>query len=221
MSNLAGVLGLAACLAVTPAWAGQARDMVVSAQMDNASNIRRLIAQGGSPNTVDANTGETLLMIALREESNAVVNELLRQPGIDLERRAPNGNTALMLAAFKRNKAAVVAMLAKGAIVTYPGWTALHYAAASGDTAIAAILLEHSAYIDAESPSQLTPLMIAAREGHPAVVQLLLREGADASLKNNERLTAGHIAARAGHGAIAGIIDTHLAAHPGTLAPAR
>ncbi len=212
MSILLRALIVAACVCGMPAQADQARDMVVSAQTDNASNIRRLIAKGGSPNTVDPNTGETLLMIALREEANAVVSELLSQRGIDLERKAPNGNTALMLAAFKRNKAAVVAMIAKGAIVTRPGWTALHYAAASGDSAIASILLEHSAYIDAESPSQLTPLMIAAREGHPQVAQLLLREGADATLVNNERLTAQQIAVRAGHTDIAGIIGKHLTA---------
>ncbi|QYF93128.1 ankyrin repeat domain-containing protein [Massilia sp. PAMC28688] len=211
MKKLKSVL-IAACLALPSAQADQARDMVVSAQMDNASNIRRLIGKGGSPNTVDPTTGETLLMIALREEANKVVGELLAQPNIDLEQKAPNGNTALMLAAFKRNKPAVVAMIAKGAIVTRPGWTALHYAAASGDTGIAAILLEHSAYIDAESPSKLTPLMIAGREGHAAVAQLLLREGADATLTNNERLTAQQIALRAGHTEIAGIIARHLAA---------
>ncbi len=216
MSILLRALIVAACLCGMPAHADQARDMVVSAQTDNASNIRRLIVKGGSPNTVDPNTGETLLMIALREEANAVVSELLSQRGIDLERKAPNGNTALMLAAFKRNKAAVVAMIAKGAIVTRPGWTALHYAAASGDTAIASLLLEHSAYIDAESPSQLTPLMIAAREGHPQVAELLLREGADATLVNNERLTAQQIAVRAGHTDIAGIIGKHLTARAAT-----
>lgn len=206
------LVALIGSLLLSPAQADQARDMVVSAQTDNASNIRRLIGKGGSPNTVDPNTGETLLMIALREESHGVVTELLRQPGLDLERKAPNGNTALMLAAYKRNKPAVQSLIARGAIVTRPGWTALHYAAAAGDTAITAILLEHSAYIDAESPSQITPLMIGAREGHAAVVELLLREGADATLKNNERLTAQQIAARAGHTHIAGIIGRHLAA---------
>lgn len=205
-------LFVALCLTATPVLADQARDMVVSAHMDNASNLKRLIGKGGNPNTVDPLTGETLLMIALREDANNVIRELLRQPGIELERTAPNGNTALMLAAFKRNKAAVLAMIAGGAIVTRPGWTALHYAAASGDTAIAAILLEHAAYIDAESPSQLTPLMIAGREGHVAVVELLLREGADASLKNNERLNAQQIAARAGFDNIAAVIAKHVAA---------
>jgi ankyrin repeat protein len=194
-----------------PALADPARDLVVAAETDNASYLRRLIAKGASPNTVDPNTGETVLMIALREDAHGVIGELVKHPQIDLERTAPNGNTALMLASFKRNKPAVLAMIARGAIVTRPGWTALHYAAASGDTDIAAILLDQSAYIDAESPSKLTPLMIAAREGKAEVAELLLREGADATLRNNERLTAHQIALRAGHDNIAGIIARHLA----------
>lgn len=214
MLNITRAAVLAACLASVPAHADQTRDLVVAAQTDNASYVRRLLAKGASPNTVDPNTGETVLMIALREEAHNAIAELLRHPKIELERKAPNGNTALMLAAFKRNKPAVLAMIARGAIVTRPGWTALHYAAASGDTDIAAILLEQSAYIDAESPSKLTPLMIAAREGKATVAELLLREGADATLLNNERLTAQQIALRAGHDDIAGIIAKHLSAQP-------
>lgn len=211
MSRLRCLPLVVALLACVPAAADQARDLVVAAQMDNVSYLKRLLAKGGSPNTVDPNTGETILMIALREEAHGVAMALIAHPGIELERTAPNGNTALMLAAFKRNKSAVQAMIARGAIVTRPGWTALHYAAASGDTAIAAILLEQSAYIDAESPSKLTPLMIAGREGHAEVAELLLREGADARLLNNERLNAQQIAQRAGHTSIAGIIARHLA----------
>jgi hypothetical protein len=163
---------------------------------------------------VDPITGESVLLVALREGSEGVIAELIADKRLKLEQTAPNGNTALMMAAFKRNKAAVLALLARGAIVTRPGWTALHYAAASGDRDIAAILLERHAYIDAESPSQLTPLMIAAREGQLEVAQLLLREGADARLRNNEKLTASQIATRAGHDHIASEIDRHVAALP-------
>jgi uncharacterized protein len=193
-----------------PASADPVRDFVVAAQMDNASMVRKLLKNGGNANTVDPITGQTVLILALREGANEVVNVLLAQPGIDLELAAPNGNRALMMAAFKRNKAAVLALLAKGAIVTYPGWTPLHYAAASGDEEIVRILLEHHAYIDAESPSKLTPLMIAAREGHEAAARLLMQEGADATLKNNESLTAAQIAERADKPRIADAITAHL-----------
>ncbi|NHZ61468.1 ankyrin repeat domain-containing protein [Massilia genomosp. 1] len=213
MLKLISRLFLAAVLASASATAAAdpVRDVVVAAQMDNASMVRKLLNNGGNPNTVDPITGQSVLILALREGANDVVNVLLDQPGIDLELAAPNGNRALMMAAFKRNKPAVLALLAKGAIVTYPGWTPLHYAAASGDDEIVRILLEHHAYIDAETPSRLTPLMIAAREGHEAAAKLLMREGADATLRNNESLTAAQIAERADKPRIADAINAHLA----------
>ena len=214
MSSMMRIFLLSAVLFAANAVADPFRDMVVAAQMDNATEVKKLLDKGMNPNTVDPNTGETVLMVALREGSESVAAALIADKRLNMELKAPNGNTALMMAAFKRNRAAVLALLARGAIVTRPGWTALHYAAASGDTEIAAILLERHAYIDSESPSQLTPLMIAAREGHLEVAELLLREGADARLKNNEKLTASQIAVRAGHEKIAAVIDSNIAALP-------
>lgn len=205
------VLGLIIGLAA-PAWADPVRDMVMAAQLDNPGSVKKLLAKGVSANTVDPLTALPVVQLALREGANYAFDVLVADKNFNPEQTAPNGNTPLMLAAFMRNKHAVLALLAKGAIVTRPGWTALHYAAASGDADIAAILLDKHAYIDAESPSQLTPLMIAAREGQEEVVALLLREGADARLKNNERLTASQIAVRAEKPRIADMIDTFLAA---------
>lgn len=214
MSILMRCALLSALLLAQVAHADPVRDLVVAAQMDNITQVRTLLGKGLSPNTVDPLSGESVLMIALREGADDVAAELIAAKGLQLEQTAPNGNTALMMAAFKHNTRAVLALLARGAVVTRPGWTALHYASASGDAEIAAILLEKHAYIDAESPSQLTPLMIAAREGHLEVAQLLLREGADARLRNNEKLTASQIAQRAGHALIAAAIDRHIAALP-------
>ncbi|MES2758544.1 MAG: ankyrin repeat domain-containing protein [Pseudomonadota bacterium] len=184
-----------------------------SVQMDDAGSVQKLLAAGAvSANAVDPISGESGLILALREGSARVTTVLLAQPKLDLELKAPNGNTALMMAAFKHNKPAVIALLEKGAIVNRPGWTALHFSAASGDDEITRILLEHSAYIDAEAPARFTPLMIAAREGHETTVQLLLDEGADATLKNSESLTAAQIAQRADKPRIAAAIAAHLAA---------
>ncbi len=194
-----------------PALADAVRDMAMAAQLDSAGSIRKLLGKGVSPNTVDPVSALPVVQLALREGANGAFDVLVAAKDFNPEQTAPNGNTALMLAAFTRNKHAVLALLARGAIVTRPGWTALHYAAASGDTEITAILLDKHAYIDAESPSQLTPLMIAAREGQHEVVALLLREGADARLKNNERLTASQIALRAEKPLIAELIDKFLA----------
>jgi ankyrin repeat protein len=184
-----------------------------SVQIDDAGTVKRMLAAGTiDPNQFDPISDQPGLILALREEANQVVAVFLAQAKLDLERQAHNGNTALMMAAFKHNKAAVVAMLTKGAIVNRPGWTALHYAAASGDDAITQLLLEHHAYIDAEALAKFTPLMMAAREGHESTAALLLDAGADPTLKNTEGMTALQMAERADKPRIAALIAARMAA---------
>lgn len=190
----------------------QVTDFFRAVQLDDPKTVKTLLAGTISPNAFNPIGGEPALILALREGSMRVFEVLIARPDLQLELNAPNSNTALMMAAYKRNKPAVLALLARGAIVNRPGWTALHYAAASGDDEIVRILLEHHAYIDAESPSKLTPLMIAAREGQESTARLLMEEGADATLKNNEALTALQIAERADKPRIMAAIAAHLAA---------
>jgi ankyrin repeat protein len=213
--SLCGI-ALAAALGASPAGAATTQQLTTffrSVQLDDASTVKNMLAKGTvEPNAIDPLSRESGLILALREGSSHVVDVLLAQPSIQLEQKAPNGNTALMMASFKHNVPAVKALLAKGAIVNRPGYTALHFAAAAGDDEITKILLEHAAYIDAEAPAKFTPLMMAAREGHESTVALLLEEGADASLKNSESLNAAQIAERADKPRIAAAIAAHLAA---------
>lgn len=186
-------------------------DFFRAAQLDGASRVATALLRGVSPNARDSG-GETGLIVAMRYESLKVARLLLDQPGIDLEAKAPNGNTALMMAAFRKNKEAVLMLLKRGAQVNQKGWTALHYAAAAGSVEITTILLDKYAYIDAESPSGMTPLMIAAREGQEEVVALLLEQGADATLKDGGfHLTAAEFALKADKPWIAKTINTFLA----------
>lgn len=205
-----------ALLLVLPAFAADHTedevDFFRAAQLDNVTAIKKLLARGLSPNLREPG-GETGLIVAMRYEAYNVATLLMNQPGIDLEAKAPNGNTALMMAAFRQSKAVVQEMIKRGAQVNQKGWTALHYAAAAGSVEITTILLDHYAYIDAESPSGMTPLMIAAREGQEKVVQLLLEQGADASLKDGGfHLTAAEFATKADKPWIAKTINAFLAA---------
>lgn len=205
----AGVLGGVAAGAI----AAQApNDKQVSSffravQMDDASTVRKMVGTVVNANELNPLGGEPALVLAIREGSRAVVQDLLAHPGTDLERKAVNGNTALMMAAFKRDGDTVRALLDKGAKVNQPGWTALHYAAASGDAAIAQLLIERGAQVNALSPrpsGAVTPLMMAAREGQDGIVRLLLAKGANAALKNTEGFTAAQLAKQAGHDKLAG-----------------
>lgn len=211
------VLLAALALAVTaPAYAAEQTedevDLFRAIQLDNLSAVKKLLARGLSPNVREPG-GETALIVAMRYEAYRVAQLLMDQPGIDLEAKAPNGNTALMMAAFRQNKETVLDMIRRGAQVNQKGWAALHYAAAAGSTEITAILLDKHAYIDAESPSGMTPLMIAAREGQEKVVELLLEQGADATLKDGGfHLTAAEFAIKADKPWIAKTINAYLAA---------
>ncbi|MDB5961885.1 MAG: hypothetical protein JWP59_3179 [Massilia sp.] len=169
-----------------------------SVQMDDAKTVLKLIeGRVVNPNQADPRSGETGLILALREGAPAVAAALIALPGLDLEAQAPNGNTALMMAAFKRNRPAVEALLAKGARVNRAGWNVLHFAAAAGDDDITKLLLEKGASIDARAPAGFTALMLAAREGKESTVAALLAAGADPALVNSEQLTAAQIAERA------------------------
>lgn len=159
-------------------------------KLDDARTVQSLLARGVDPNTIEEARGDTGLMLAARENSMKVFDVLLNTPDVNIEARALNGDNALMVACFKGNRAAVQALLDKGAEVNKPGWTPLHYAAAAGDNEIVRLLLDKFAYIDAESPNKTTPLMMAAWRGHIMTVKLLHDEGADATLKNEHGMTA-------------------------------
>ncbi len=170
--------------------AGAYDDFFRAVKLDDAPTITSLLRRGLDPNLIEAERGDTGLILAMREGSMSVFEVLINAYNIDLEAKARNGDTALMLAAFKGNKQAVAELLEKGAEPNRPGWTALHYAAAIGNNEIVRLLLDKSAYIDAESPNKTTPIMMAARGGHILTVKLLLDEGADATLKNDLGMSA-------------------------------
>ncbi|MHB1954477.1 MAG: ankyrin repeat domain-containing protein [Sulfobacillus sp.] len=78
------------------------------------------------------------------------------------------------------------------------GNTPLMVAAQGGQTAVAAVLLVHGADVNAKDKLGGTPLMFAARYGHTAVAALLLAHGADVNAQANDGMTplqaADHIA---------------------------
>lgn len=194
----AACFGAGAAHAATPE---QLTEFFRAVQTDDAKTVRTMLGTVVNPNQLNPIGGEPALVLAVREGAMRVFDVLLNHPGTNIDAAAMNGNTALMMAAFKRNVPAVQALLAKGAAVNRNGWTALHYAAASGDDEIARILLQRGARIDSLSPpasGAYTPLMMAAREGHDSTALMLIDQGANPSLKNTEGLDAVQLAERAG-----------------------
>ena len=175
--------------------------------LDDANRCRQLLERGFDPNTIEPERFDTGLILSVRKKSWKVFATLLSTQGIELDARSRNGDTALMIAAFNGEVVAATRLIDKGAEINRPGWTALHYAAASGNLPITRKLLEHAAYIDAESPNKTTPLMMAARAGHEKVVLMLLEEGADVLLKNELGLDAIDFAKSQERTAIARLLE--------------
>ena len=181
------VLGMAGC-----ATAGPQEDFFVAIRRDNAGNVAQLLRRGADVNALDEK-GRPGLVLALQLESLRAFGALLAAPGLKLQERTPQGETALMIAAIRGYLDEARALVVRGADVNQTGWTPLHYAASgttAQQTALIALLLEHHAYIDAESPNKSTPLMMAAQYGTRESVLLLLNEGADPALKNQLGLSA-------------------------------
>jgi hypothetical protein len=187
-----------ACLCVVSFSHSQAQAFQFSTQesyiravrFDDIQTVENLIAAGTDPNAAEPQRGETALMICVREGSEKVIAYLLKHQKTNLNARANNGDSALMLAAYLHQLEHVQQLLEAGAQVNQTGWTALHYAAASGDAEIISLLLAHKADINAASPNKTTPLMMAARKGDTPVVKILLDAGADISLQNMSGLNA-------------------------------
>jgi len=186
--------------------ADDSRDFFLTISRDDGYMLHKLLEHGIDPNLKEPTRGDTAMVLALHEHAMKAFAELINAPKIDLEKRSDNGDTALMVASFTDNLPAVKALLDKDVEVNTHGWAALHYAAASGDCDIIKLLLEKSAYIDAESPNKTTPIMMAARAGHAEAVKLLVEAGADLHLKNDQGLSAADFAAKSEHPEIAEVL---------------
>ncbi len=175
--------------------AGAYEDLLQAVELDMPETVERLLIRGVDPNTID-NEGSPILVRAIKNESFTVVDVLLEQRNLNLNQPNRHGETALMYAALMGQETLVAKLVKLGAEINQPGWTALHYAASSGHTAICQFLLDHKAQIDALSPNGTTPLMMAARDKKRASVILLIKQGANSTLINAAGFTAADFAAR-------------------------
>ena len=189
--------------------AGSYDDFFAALQRDDAATVKSLLARGFDANTLDPK-GLHGLYLALREPSVKVAQVLVDWPKTNVNALNTKDESPLMMAALRGQQEIAEKLIKKGADVNKTGWAPLHYAASSGHLSLMALLLENSAYIDAESPNGTTPLMMAAMYGTPEAVKLLLDEGADPQLKNQQGLTALQFAQRGNRPDAAGLIATAL-----------
>jgi len=171
------------------ALAGSYEDFFKAIRNDEVKVVSNLLARGFDPNTVSLNA-EPAILLCLVHDSLKTFELIAKHPKTQLNVRNSHGESALMLVSLKGHLPLAKLLVSRDADINHPGWTPLHYAATGGHVEIIQLLLDESAYIDAESPNGSTPLMMAARYGNAKSVQLLLNEGADFEVKNQLGLTA-------------------------------
>ena len=175
--------------------------------------------------------GMTPLHRAAENGQRAMVEALIGH-GADVEARTPDGQTPLQRAYYHPH--ILEALLAHGAQIdvitainvgrldlvagllecdsslvhtTIRGQTPLQFAAQAGDPALAQLLLDHGADLQAHRGWKgWTPLHWAAYRGRAAVVELLLARGADPLATDEDGQTPRDLALQHGHDEVAALL---------------
>jgi uncharacterized protein len=144
----------------------------------------------------------------------ARVREIISHERAQANAVAPDGYSALGLAAFFKRREIVGDLLNAGAdprlASRQGGFTPLHSAVATDagavDVEIVRVLLDKGADPNARSQSGSTPLHTVGFTGDRRSLDLLLKHGADAAIRNNEGKTAADIARERGYEEIADLL---------------
>jgi ankyrin repeat protein len=109
---------------------------------------------------------------------NKIAVEQALADGADVDSRARDQATLLMIAALDDQPAIAELLLSRGADVmarNSGGFTSLHAAAFSGDLPIAKLLLDKGAMLeDAANKAGVTPLMVAGEENRLELAEFLI-----------------------------------------------
>lgn len=173
---------------------GQISDLVKAVKFDDVKGVKASLAQGFSPNLTDE-SGNPLLLLAIKDRSYGVIDVLLASKGMDVDLSNKQGETPLMIASINGDLPLVKTLVSKNrAQVDHIGWTPLHYACAKGQLEVAQYLIANGALVDSINLGGTTPLMMAVQSGNEYLVKLLLDKGANLQLRNGLGLSAIDIA---------------------------
>lgn len=146
----------------------------------------------------------------------ARVREIVERDRTEANAEAPDGYSALGLAAFFKRREIVGFLLDSGADPRQASrqgrFTPLHSAVATDagarDIEIVRMLLARGADPNAKSQSGSTSLHTVAFTGDRESLDLLLRHGADRAIKNNDGKTAADVARDRGNQEVADLLVT-------------
>ena len=164
----------------------------------NIDDINVLLSAGADPYITDVD-GNTWLHWAADGDCSKEVIQAIINHGVDVNAKCKYNRTALMVACSKGNIDAINALLSAGAdsnIVTFDGYTCLHYAVL-GDCSKEVIqaIINHGAVVNAKCKKNITALMRACGKGNRDAINVLLNAGADPNINDSDGDTCLHYAA--------------------------
>ena len=161
----------------------------LAARYARADAAKRLLDAGDDAiaNAQD-NTGRTPLHAAVAADAQGVFHILLKNRYTNLDAKAFDGTSPLMLAVRMAIEGVPEALMEAGADVNIAdenGKTALHWAAAVNNVDAVNTLLKNNANRDAQDHKDETPLFLAAREGSFQAAKALLDHGANREIQDH------------------------------------
>ncbi len=174
-------------------------DLVVMILLGKDDEVEKVISKGDFIPNKKYIQGFSLLHAAAVFSKETFIKPLLAK-GEDLNNVDDFGQTPLMKAAENGNLEIVQLLIENKADVNKStlasqrsnrvGWTALHFAAMSGENKVIKELVNDSAKINATTENGYTALSVAAANDKLLTVKLLYYLEADTSIRDNEKMSA-------------------------------
>jgi Notch-like protein len=199
----------------------------LAARYARADAAKRLLDSGADCNATDA-TGRTPLHTAIASDARGVFEILLRNRQTNLNARASDGTTPLILAARLANEGMLEQLVMSECDLNAAddcGKTALHWAASVNNYDAVRVLLQNGANRDAQNNREETPLFLAAREGAFQCARLLLESNANRDITDHMDRLPRDVALERMHTDIVGLLDEFVppmptpAAHNAPISP--
>lgn len=179
----------------TTLWNGETA-LMSAAHAGNVAIIQSLIKHGADVNAVDARRGHSALMRAIADEYPAAARALI-EAGADVTAKSKmyDDFQPMVLTSYGSN----VQVTSRG------GYTALLFAARTGDMETVRLLLAKGANINDVAPDEGSALVVAAAAGHEKLAMFLLENGADPNAADANGMTPLHYTMRDGLKYLTGI----------------
>ena len=163
-------------------------------------------------NFVDVKDNEGNTPLHLAANGRLEVLRMLIANGADVNIKANDGRTPLIIATQNRSVEIVRLLIEHGADITAKDeldWTALHHAVFAGAGEVAEFLIESGVDVGIQGASGRTALHCAAVRGREDIVRLLLEKGANAKVKSDEDKTPLDLAERSRNERVARILRSY------------